>query len=196
MRSLPLNTVDPLFASYYLVFEDGKILNTNTGKYLKIDKYNRYSLDYIGSSKPVHRSIRKIYKSLFDKAYHGEDTTIDLPNEQWKEVEGSKQSYYVSNYGRIKSYATHANPRILSPYIKDKARPYLFIDIWSNGSTVTWSVSRLVAKHFLSDTYSEDKEIHHKDGNSLNNAAENLACLTREEHLAEHRKVSSNNGAV
>ena len=192
MLSLPLSNVDSNYPSYYIVFEDGKILNTNSGKFLKIDEHNRYSLDYIGKAKPVHRSITKIYKALFNKSYHGVDTTINLPNETWLEVEGSREAYYISNYGRVKSYANHASPRILIPYIKDRKKPYFFVDLWQDGEHKTYSLSRLVAKHFLQDTYSEDKEVHHKDGNSLNNAAENLACLTREEHLAEHNKVSNN----
>ena len=31
-------------------------------------------------------------------------------------------------------------------------------------------------------------DIHHKDGNKLNNKIENLECLTREEHKARHKK--------
>lgn len=192
MLSMPLNTIDPLYASYYIVYEDGRIFNTNSGKFLKIDGQNRYSLDYIGKERPVHRSIRNIYKELFNKPYHGQDNTVNLPNEEWKEVDGSNQTYYVSNYGRIKSYNTHANPRILNPYIKNPNRPYLSIELHIDGVSQCFLVSRLVAKHFLSDTYSEEKEVHHKDCNTLNNHVSNLECLTREEHLEIHRKLQTN----
>ena len=37
MLSIPLNTIDPLYPSYYIVYEDGRILNTNSGRFLKID---------------------------------------------------------------------------------------------------------------------------------------------------------------
>lgn len=188
MLSLPLSLVDERYPSYYLVYEDGRIENTNTGKFLKMDANHRYSLDYIGSKKPVHRSIRKIYKALFNKCYHGVDTTVSLADEQWREIEDSQGGYYVSNYGRIKSYASHANARILTPYIKDKTSPYLFIDVWANGTTKTYALGRLVAKYFLPDSYSEDKEVHHKDCNTFNNHVTNLVCLTREEHLEAHRK--------
>lgn len=192
MLSIPLNTIDPLYPSYYIVYEDGRILNTNSGRFLKIDSQNRYSLDYIGKDKPVHRSIRKIYKALFNKAYHGLDTTIDLADEEWKEIEGTNEAYYISNYGRIKSYMKHANPRILNPYFKSVSKPYLYIDISIDGQMVTFPLSRLVAKHFLADTYSAEKDVHHKDCNPLNNHVSNLECLSKEEHLKRHGKVQSN----
>ena len=133
MYSIPLNNLDPLYASYYILNEDGTILNTNSGKLLKMDCQNRYSLDYIGKTRPVHRSIRTLYKQAFNKAYHGEDKTESLPDEEWKEIQGTNESYYISNYGRIKSYATHANPRILNPYIRNSKSPYLSIDIVIDG---------------------------------------------------------------
>jgi hypothetical protein len=34
-------------------------------------------------------------------------------------------------------------------------------------------------------------EIHHKDGNSFNNALENLECLTKEEHLQRHVELGT-----
>lgn len=185
MKSLPLTMIDELYSSTYLMFEDGRILNTNSGKYLTMDVHNRVSLNHAGYTKPVHRSVRKLYKALFGRAYHGIDTTIDLPNERWLEVIDSNGDYYISSYGRIKSYAKHANPRILTPYIKDKSRPYLFIDIHST----TYAVHRLVAKHFLSESYSEEKEVHHKDGNTMNNSVDNLECLTKEEHLKIHYRT-------
>lgn len=191
MKSLPLNAINPLYASYYILYEDGRILNTNSGKYLKMDCQNRYSLDYIGKDRPVHRSIRALYKQAFNKSYHGEDKIENLPDEQWKEIQGTNESYYISNYGRVKSYAKHVNPRILKPFIT-RCSPYLSIDISIDGQDKTFLVHRLVAMYFLPDTYSDDKEVHHKDHNTLNNHVSNLECLTKQEHYDKHRQVQDN----
>ena len=37
----------------------------------------------------------------------------------------------------------------------------------------------------------EGCEIHHKDGNSFNNAPENLVCLTRDEHIRAHAELGT-----
>ena len=42
-------------------------------------------------------------------------------------------------------------------------------------------VHRLMAKHFIGDL--QDKEVNHKDGNKLNNCAENLEWVTRAENI-------------
>lgn len=192
MKSIPLTVADPLYSSAYIMFEDGRVMNTNTGKYIKMDEHNRISVPHANYSRPVHRSIRPLYKALFGRCYHGTDNTIDLPNEQWIEVEGSKGAYYISSYGRVKSYIKHSNPQILTPRAKVKDSPYLSVDLSIDGVIYSFLVHRLVAKHFLPDTYSEDKEVHHKDGNALNNKVDNLLCLTREEHIKIHSRSDNN----
>lgn len=37
----------------------------------------------------------------------------------------------------------------------------------------------------------EGCEVHHIDGNNLNNLKSNLTCLTREEHIEAHRKLKN-----
>ena len=61
----------------------------------------------------------------------------------------------------------------------------MYIDLVIDGSVVTYTISRLVAKHFI-DSYSEDKDVHHIDCNTMNNHASNLMCVTRKEHAHLH----------
>lgn len=194
MKSLPLTMIDKNYPSYYLLFEDGSLLNTKSGKYLKMDEQNRYSLNYAGSPRPVHRAVRKLYLSLFGRAYHGKDYNLDIEGEEWLEIEGSKGAYYISNFGRVKSYCKHVNPRLLNPYVRKSNEPYLSVDIWIDGNCKTYLIHRLVAKHFLPDTYSEEKEVHHKDKNPCNNHVSNLLCVTREEHQQLHNRKEDTNG--
>jgi hypothetical protein len=40
-----------------------------------------------------------------------------LPGEEWKMIRGTKGKYFISNRGRVKSYADY-NAKILKPYTK------------------------------------------------------------------------------
>lgn len=47
------------------------------------------------------------------------DTIPNLPQEQWKPIEGYKGNYLVSNFGRIKSLY-HLKARILKAFVNNK----------------------------------------------------------------------------
>lgn len=181
MLSYSLATIG--FDSQYIIFEDGTILNTETNKFLKIDKHNRVTVKKNG--KPYHKSIRVLYKLVFNRYLQRADTIPDLDGEQWKEIEHFKGCYLISSKGRIKTYAKHASARILNPYLKKKDQLYLYTDLCLDGRTKSIAIHRLVAKAFLSD-YDESKDIHHKDGNPLNNDISNLQALTPAEHQKLH----------
>lgn len=87
----------------------------------------------------------------------------------------------------------HANPVILNPYIKNKEKPYLSIDVFIDDIKETYLVHRLVAKHFLTDSYDESKDVHHKDGNKLNNSSINLIVLSKDEHIKLHSNKNNGN---
>lgn len=183
MLSYSLATIG--FDSQYIIFEDGTILNTETNKFLKIDKQNRVTIKKNG--KPYHKSVRVLYKLVFDRYLQRADTIPDLDGEQWKEIECFKGCYLISSNGRIKTYAKHASAKILKPYLKKKGQLYLYADLCLDGKIKSIAIHRLVAKAFLSD-YDESKDIHHKDGNPLNNDISNLQVLTPTEHQKLHIK--------
>ena len=69
--------------------------------------------------------------------------------------------------------------------------PYYY---WSEGNK-TYYVHIEVAKAFpeICGKWFKGCEVHHKDGNSLNNEATNLIVCTKAQHLEYHRKMKRNN---
>ena len=69
--------------------------------------------------------------------------------------------------------------------------PYYY---WSEGNK-TYYVHIEVAKAFpeICGKWFKGCEVHHKDGNSLNNEATNLIVCTKAQHLEYHRKMKMNN---
>ena len=69
--------------------------------------------------------------------------------------------------------------------------PYYY---WSEGNK-TYYVHIEVAKAFpeICGKWFKGCEVHHKDGNSLNNEATNLIVCTKAQHMEYHRKMKRNN---
>lgn len=98
---------------------------------------------------------------------------------KWKEIDRF-QDYYVSNTGlvrykkRIMVQKTH------------KGNGRLQVNLRSEKLYITQYVHIIVWRHFGSDIILNGYEIHHKDGNFLNNNILNLAYLPMKEHKAIH----------
>ena len=63
---------------------------------------------------------------------------------------------------------------------------YARVDIVENGKCQTKLIHRLVAAAFLPLPEKIDMQLHHKDFNKNNNAADNLEWLTAAEHAKKH----------
>lgn len=109
--------------------------------------------------------------------------------EEWKKIEEFPR-YQISNLGRVKSLI--GKDKILKPF-KCSQGGYLSVrlcrttGIKGKYSTKYFVVHRLVAKHFC-ENYGEEIEVHHINSNREDNRAENLLCLTKQEHIKLHRK--------
>ena len=99
--------------------------------------------------------------------------------EKWKLIKDYKGLYKVSSLGRIKSLSRKTtNGGILK---QNKSRFYLSVCLSKEGYLRTFSVHRLVAKHFIPNP--KDKPyVNHKDGNKFNNKVENLEWTTPSEN--------------
>ncbi len=73
------------------------------------------------------------------------DRIPDLPDEEWKIIDGYKGKYLVSNMGRIKSLK-HTMAKLLTAFANNKG--YYRVCLSNNGEAKHFLVSRLVAMAF------------------------------------------------
>lgn len=106
----------------------------------------------------------------------------DLPNEQWKPILGYPR-HYVSNMGRIKSYKKRYDSYVLLSQQpnKNNDRPYIRITN-SNGKSKNLAVARVVAHAFCNGFDETHNTVNHKDGNVMNNKADNLEWTSQSEN--------------
>ena len=172
------------FADYYYLTEAGEVYNITTEKYIKPDNNHIFRLK-TNENKTKKISLRNLYKLVFNKYFYI-DNISDLPDEQWKVIENTNNRYYISNKGRVKSIVNY-NAKILKP---NNQTGYSRVDIiQDDGSRRTKLISRLVAAAFLLPPASIEMQLHHIDGNKLNNQKDNLIWLTPKEHTEIHKEA-------
>ena len=131
----------------------------------------------------------KKYKNY--KEYHIEN----LKGEIWKAVKNYEGLYEVSNLGRVKSLTRtntfynfihkKSNSRIQKEKIlKQSKTRYCTLKLLKNGVETTHQVHRLVAETFIPNPNNYPC-VNHKDGNKLNNNANNLEWCTYKQNT-EH----------
>lgn len=106
--------------------------------------------------------------------------------EVWKNILGYDGLYMVSNYGHILSCRQN---KIMKPRI---SKGYLLVNLKKGGKPKSYSVHRIVAKHFIENPYNKP-EINHLDENKLNNHVSNLRWATSKENSnwgTRNRKIS------
>lgn len=171
-------------ACYYLT-EDARLYNNITKSYIKPNGNSYAIMTAEGKRKKI--SIKKLYKLVYNKIFC-EDSIEDIEGEEWKEIEGTENKYYISNKGRVKSKAGY-NAIILQQYITDKG--YAKVTITQYGERCCKLVSRLVAAAFLLPPESIEYELHHING-TLDNSADSLVWLHPKEHRELHLKLREN----
>ena len=110
--------------------------------------------------------------------------------EEWRDIPGYEGIYEVSTLGQIRSKdgkttrsarhgVRHWRQRILKQKVcrNKKGRYDARVDLWKDGKPKSFLVSRLVAMTWV-DGYSPELTVNHRDGNPLNNKADNLEWLT------------------
>lgn len=104
--------------------------------------------------------------------------------EEWKDIEGLKGRYQVSNFGNVKSlnYNRKKYERILKP--KKKRKGYLHVHIGGKSR----SVHRLVANAFIENT-NNFPCVNHKDGNKKNNNVNNLEWCSYSQNIKHAYKM-------
>ena len=181
------------YCDYYFLTEAGEIYDKDKDIYIKPDKDHKFRLKREDNTvKKI--ALRPLYKLVFDRVFCN-DNIKDLDQEEWKPIERTENIYFVSNLGRIKSYAGY-EAIILKPTITPKG--YERLDIIQEGQRISKLVHTLVAAAFLPKPDSIELQIHHKDFNKLNNAAANLQYVTLQQHTkihTERREKTKNAGS-
>lgn len=108
----------------------------------------------------------------------------------WKDIEGYKGHYQISNYGNVRSLKKDAF-LMKGAYLKG----YKIISLWKNGIGKMFRIHRLVAAAFIPNP--ENKPcIDHIDGDRANNHADNLRWVTYMENNNNpitKKRLSENN---
>lgn len=96
-----------------------------------------------------------------------------VTKEIWKDIEGYKNKYQISNIGRIKSlnYLRTGKEKILKLHFDKDG--YLILNLSKNGKLKCVKVHRLVAETFLENPKNYPC-VNHKDENKENNNVNNL----------------------
>lgn len=108
-------------------------------------------------------------------------------NEIWKDIEGYRGLYQISNLGRVKSLGRRGKgcsleDRILKPMINKDG--YHLVNLKDVNHVAKWfTIHRLVALHFIPNP-NDYKEINHKDEAKGNNSVTNLEWCTREYNVS------------
>ena len=98
--------------------------------------------------------------------------------EIWKDIEGFRELYQVSNLGRIRRKDNH---KVLKPLILTKGYKGVRL-YYTKKDAVTKKIHRLVAKYFIGNPLNLP-QVNHKDGNKNNNKAINLEWCSNEYNM-------------
>ena len=97
--------------------------------------------------------------------------------ERWMPIDGWEDKYAVSDTGKVKNIISG---KMVSQH--DNGVGYKKVQLWRDGVGGRHAyVHRLVASAFLPDKGNRT-EVNHRDGNSSNNAVENLEWVTSSEN--------------
>ena len=100
--------------------------------------------------------------------------------ETWLPVPSYQGKYLVSNLGNIQKVSLNTITKPIS-FRVDRAG-YLTTRLYKNNKTETVYLHRLVAAAFVPNPHGKPF-VNHKDGNKLNNAADNFEWTTHSENV-------------
>lgn len=107
-----------------------------------------------------------------------------MKQEIWKDIEGYKGLYQVSNLGHVKSLARLVDYGRCKKFTKERMLKqllfntgYYYVRLSKNGVTKSFAVHRLVAIAFVSG-FKNELVVNHIDENPQNNLPENLEWVT------------------
>ncbi len=114
-----------------------------------------------------------------------------MAEEVWKPISGYEGLYDVSNFGRVRSYKKGkwglcSDPKIITG---QKGKHYITVTLCRDGTKKSVYIHRLVADSFVPNA-EKHSDVNHKDGNKLNNNAENLEWCTHRQNMEHAERMS------
>ena len=129
---------------------------------------------------------------FYEKVVITIDKIPNLPDEEWRPIEGYDGKYLISNCGRVKSLK-HYDARLLKAFANNKG--YLRVCLSHKGKGRHFLVSRLVASAFCENDDPQHKTtIDHIDGDKRNNRASNLCWMTLKDNVKKEWSQNDRNG--
>lgn len=179
-KSYPLQKLG--YKGEYIITDQGLIIDAANNRQLQLNKKWQYKLTTT-NGKTVYRAVKTLYRQAFHREY-AVDTIEDLQGEEWAQIDESGK-YYVSTYGRIKSYSGRY-AKLLKPYTNQKG--YLRVDI-HNPNRRTYLVHQLVAYAFIPNDNPLIKDtVDHIDLDKTNNSVDNLRWLSRADNVRAYHE--------
>lgn len=115
--------------------------------------------------------------------------------EVWKDIEGFKGIYQISNLCRLKSIKKNVDGKVLSN--TNKKGGYFSVILTKGEKVKSTKMHRLVAEAFIPNP-DNLSQVHHKDGNKQNNCVDNLEWINTKEHclITQQQNPNTINGLV
>ena len=107
--------------------------------------------------------------------------------EKWKDIEGFEGLYQISTKGRIKSFYSNSNGKILK--LKPQKKYYTSVTLVKNKKKYHFHIHRLVALAFIPNNDKKKTIINHKDCDKHNNCVDNLEWCDYKYNLEYAKKM-------
>jgi hypothetical protein len=110
-----------------------------------------------------------------------------ITDEEWRVIPNTNDRYFVSNYGRVKSFAYNkTDGQILSNHI---IKGFKTVHLKIEKKARTYYVHKLVAEIWIEKQNNDCNIVSHLDGNIINNHISNLAWHTKDSLMVHHREL-------
>lgn len=123
--------------------------------------------------------------------------------EIWKDIEGYEGLYQVSNLGRVKNIPISGKgigrgrfriEKILNGDISKEGKIRYTLSKSGKQKRIMGHIIVAIAFPEICGEWFEGCQVHHKDQNPSNNRADNLICLSADEHLQIHIAMGKYDG--